>query len=293
MIIERENAITAREIEQEVLQSRYYNYEEHKWETMGWIEWLVREIFCCFFYSSQKTCRDRSWSAIEKMRTIPKEIAENIEDLLLDSLYETNRHSAPSEIISRIFCRIFREKTIKEGYDTHQIDIQQDTTDRIFKIFCNGENIYLVRNSNRGIFDFYNLKNEKMFINDHDSLWDNQGKRVAGIRLAVDYPRMDSSMELNLSKDLPAAKVWDNRGKVLLVFRDAIDNQLLAVANLSRPSGLIKWTITVIKQNALNQKEITPLLLAWVTLKYSQHYHFSYPIYVEDMPDTNFAISSR
>ena len=66
-------------------------------------------------------------------------------------------------------------------------------------------------------------------------------------------------------------------------------NRLLAVSNLSKSGRLINWTITLIEQDSLDQKQITPILLAWTILKYSQHYHFSNPDelnYVRNPPQT-------
>jgi hypothetical protein len=82
-------------------------------------------------------------------------------------------------------------------------------------------------------------------------------------------------MELSSGKDLLLAKVEQDKERVSLVFREAVANRLLAVGHLSRLG--INWTITVIDQDTLDQHSITPLLLAWTVLKYSQHCHFPNP----------------
>lgn len=111
----QENAITERELRSEAVNGRYYSYEEHKWQSMGWIEWLVRKFFVCFLDSVKTTCLRHSWKAIEKMPTIPLDIKNHIEDLFLDSLYPTNPRSSYSGEISRIFCRIHCENARMNG----------------------------------------------------------------------------------------------------------------------------------------------------------------------------------
>lgn len=284
IVAARENALTSRELKSEAINGRYYSYDRHKWESLGWLEWLVRKLFGCFLGSVQRTCLGYSWNAIEKMPNIPIDIKNHVEDLFLDSLYPTNPLSSHSGTISRIFCRAFRE----DGA-INQIDVQQHPTDRSFGIFYNGELLYLAANSEYGQIDFYNSELMKVSTNNHDSLWNSDDNRIGGIKLGVDYTRLQSSMELYTGHDLLLAKVEENKEKVSLVFRHTTSNQILAVGNLSKPG--INWKITLIDQGALNRNQITPLLLAWTILKYSQHYHFLNPAdhqYVKNLPQTQF-----
>jgi len=287
ILTQQENAITEQELRSEALNGRYYSYERHKWQSMGWVEWLVRKFFVYFLDSVQTTCLRHSWKAIEKMPNIPIDIKNHIEDLFLDSLYHTNPRSSYSGVISRIFCRTHCENARINGLTINQIDIQQHSTDRSFGIFYNKELRYLVANSEYGRLDVYNPQNVKVSINDYDSLWNADGDRIGAIRLAVDYSRQHSCMKLYSGKDLLLAKIEENKEKISLVFREATTNRLLAVSNLVRSGSLINWTITLIDQDSLDQKKITPILLAWAILKYSQHYHFSNPDelkYVQNLP---------
>lgn len=272
-----EHAITERELISNALNGRYYSYDEHKWQSIGWVEWLFRKFFVFFLDSVQTTCLRHSWKSIEKMPNLPIDIKNRIEGLFLDSLYRTNPLSTHSGTISRIFCKAHRENANLMSLPVNQIDIQQHPTDRSFGIFYNKELHYLVANSEFGQLNFYNPDLVKVSTNDHDSLWNENDNRIGAIKLAVNYSRLNSCMELYSGKDLLLAKVEENKDKVSLVFRETATNQLLAVSNLSRSGRLINWTITLIDQNTLDQKQITPILLAWTILKYSQHYHFSSP----------------
>lgn len=151
----QENAITERELRSEAVNGRYFSYEEHKWQSMGWVEWLIRKFFVCFLDSVKTTCLRHSWKAIEKMPTIPLDIKNHIEDLFLDSLYPTNLRSSYSGVISRVFCRIHCENARMNGLAINQIDIQQHPSDRSFGIFYNKELRYLVANSEYGQLDFF------------------------------------------------------------------------------------------------------------------------------------------
>lgn len=277
-----ESALTEQELRSEALNGRYYSYEDHKWQSMWWVEQLVRKLFACFLDSTPTACLHRSWQAVEKMPEIPSEIKTRIEGLFLDSLYKTNPRSAYSGVIGRVFCRVYRENA---STSLNQIDVQKHPTDRSFGVFYNQELRYLVASSGYGLLDFYDPNYTKVSTNDHDTLWDAAGNRTGGVRLAVDYSRLPSCMELSSGKDLLLATVDENQEKVTLVFREAMTRRLLAVGHLARPG--INWRVTVIDQDALDQKQITPMLLAWVVLKYSQHYHFPNPDvvkYVKTLP---------
>lgn len=300
--IKHENAITEAELCSEASNGRYYSYDEHKWLSMNWVEWLARKIFC-FLESVKTTCLRHSWKSIERMSDIPKDIKDRIEDIFLDSLYPTNPNSSRAGIISRIFCKNHVENASKQGHTVNQIDIQEHCRDRSFAIFYNKKLSHLVANSAYGRLDFYNSTLQKMLTNQHDSLWDVATKRrVGGIKLDVDYRRLQSSMELFSGQDLPLANVVKGRERETfpllqkrytfsLIFREAMTNRVLAVSNpseLKNSSGLINWTITVIDQKALDQRQITPILLVWATLKHSQHYDFG-PVsqipYVKGLPE--------
>lgn len=290
--IKQENSITESEMRSEASNGRFYSYDVHKWQSMSWVEWLARKFFF-FLDSVETTCLRHSWKSIEKMINFPNDIKERIEDIFLDSLYPTNPNGSSSGIISRIFCKTHVENASKHGLALNQIDIQQHPDDRSFAIFYNKELSYLVANSAYGRLDFYNSKLQKMLTNEYDSLWDlTTKKRVGGVKLDVDYPRLQSSIELFSGKDCPLAKIDKAQNREIypllqkkyktlgLVFRDTVTNQLLAVSNLSsleNSNGLINWTISVIDQAALDKRQITPVLLAWATLKHSQHYDFGPP----------------
>lgn len=262
----QENAITEKQLKSESLNGRYYSYEKHAWESMGFIEYVIRTILFLFIDKPSLACLHRSWQAIDDMPNIPKGIANNIKDLFLDALCPSNSRSSYSGAISRIFCKTFQ--------NNNQVDVQQHLTDRSFAVFHNKKLRYLVANSDYGILNFYNPKQQLVMSNDLDSLWSDDEKRINAIKLAVDYSSMDSAMELYTGDDLLLTKVVDNKEKASLIFRDALTNRLLAVGNLSKSTCLINWKITIIDQETLDQKQITPLLLAWTVLKYSQHHHF-------------------
>ena len=111
-------------------------------------------------------------------------------------------------------------------------------------------------------------------------------QRIGGIKLPA--------MQLYSGADLPLVKIEDIRDKTTLVFREIATNQILAVSNLSTADGLINWATTLIHPNLFNQQQLTPLLLAWAILKYSQHHHFpssDKPKYVIHLPQTqNFRV---
>lgn len=285
-ITDTEYAITYEELKLKAGQNRYYSYDKHEWLSIGWLEWLIRKVFAFVMDSPETSCLRCSWKSIEKMPTIPQDIEKHIEGLLLDSLYPTNPISQHSRIISRIFCKTY--PNIANGRIMNQMDIQQHPTDRSFGIFYNTSLCYLVANSQYGQLDFYNTQDVKISINDYDVLFDPNHNRIGRIKLAVDYPRLESSMKLYSGQDVPLAKVEDNKDRATLIFRDAMTHQLLAISNLSK-SGRLNWTITILDQKALDQKQMTPLLLAWTVLKYSQHYYFKNPVdlhYVKGLPRT-------
>lgn len=281
-----ETTLTESEVRKEAFQGRYYSYEKHQWQSMSMGERAIRrfvEIVTGLFKlhiidSSEVACLRLSWKAIEKMSTLPERIRGQIENLLLDSLYPTNLLSVCSGIISRLYCRVHQEDAKAKGVTVNQLYVQQSPYRRYFIVSDNNELLYLVTNSQYGRLDFYNPQSIKVSTNDYDSLKDDQDNRIGGIKLAVDYHSLPSSMVLYSGQDLPLVKIEDNAQRVSLVFRDTITNRILAVSNLllDSPSS-IRWTMTLIDREALEQQQLTPLLLAWAVLKYSQHYYFPNP----------------
>ena len=254
--------ITARELNAEALKSRYYCYEKQQWQSLGWVEWLLRKFFCGFVDSPQSTCLRRSWKSIEKMPKLPTEIEKNIKGHFLDSLYHTNPSSCSFRTIFHIFCRTLAP--------ANRIEIQQKAAKNTFEVYYNQHLSYkfIRRDYGQLIVDVNKVEN------DHDSLHSSNGGRIGGVKLAVDYPRQTSCMELYSGEDRLLAKVDDTKDRVNLVFRNPKTNHILAVSELSRSDDLINWNITLIDDKVLQKKHITPLLLAWTVLKYSQHYHF-------------------
>lgn len=289
IILQGELNLTEKQMSSEACNGRYYSYEKHEWQSMGWIEWVVRKVFAGLIDSVQTRCLGHSWKAIEQMPTIPADIKDKIEDFFLDSLLPTNPRASYSGVISRVFCRIHSEKNFTNGSSLNQIDIQQHDTERSFGVFYDKNLKYLVVNSSYGQLDFYLPNEDKVFSNQYDSLWTMDQSRIGSTKLAVDYPRQASTIELNSGKDLPLAKIEQNKEKISLAFREATTNRLFAVANLTEFKRQINWKITIIDQEILDQNKINPILLAWTSLKYSQHHHFPDPAmlkYVSKQPQT-------
>lgn len=69
-------------------------------------------------------------------------------------------------------------------------------------------------------------------------------------------------------------KVQADRERMSLIFKEAVNDKVLAIA--IKKYGGINWKVVVLDQKSLNQ-QITPLLIGWSILKYSQHYHFLNP----------------
>jgi hypothetical protein len=231
---------------------------------MGWLEQLARKLLF-FLESIHTSCQRRSWQSIEKLKIVPAAIADRIDDLFIDSLLRTNPRHTYSDSIGRIFCKAHANVQT-------QIEIQQHPHERSFAIFQNKELLYKVANSRGGVFTFYNARDEKLLRNDHDSLWDQQNRLVAMVQLAVDYPYLQSPMEIADGKGRTYMRVEQSVAKELLVFRKAITNQMVAVAALSQIGKCTNWTVTLL--DPFNDKLH---LLVLGALKHAQHYYFGNP----------------
>lgn len=277
-----EKQITSKQITSEALNGRYYSYDTHQWESLGWLEKVIRNFISCFTWavdSAYFACLRRSWKSIEKMPEAPTDIAKSIQNLFLDSRGHTNRQIGRlSGVISRIYCNIQVQQGIASGNPLSQILIRQPSCRRVFDISEGNQIIFSVANSEWGQLDFFNTAGERAFTNDCDTLYTAAGKRMAAIRLAVDY-KMTAAMKILSEADLPRIKVQDDESKEWLVFRDATTHQFLAVAanyQANDCDGLCinNWKITIFDPANLEENKI---LLSWAVLKHLQHYLFPSP----------------
>lgn len=211
------------------------------------------------------------------MPDLPKAIANRIEDLFLDSLVPTNPSKIYGTIFSRLFCKHHRNTARKKGLSEHQIELKQPYKGcREFDILYDNKLLYYVYDIAYGVFQFSGNQTPSL-KNDHDTLWDKANNRIGAIKLDVDYPGQAHNMVLFSGKDVPLANVTQTHDKMALVFRDAITQQIMAVANLTQENKTLNWKITVINKEILDRNQVTAVLLAWAAFKFSQHYHFVPP----------------
>lgn len=267
-------AVTTQSIESEALNGRYYNYQSRAWESTSLIEWLYRKVLgtllCGVVDNLGKACQRRSWHSVEFMPEIPAEIKNKTLTLLLDSRFRTHPISAYGQSISRIFCKIERDAAKGQGRCPNELHIlPSHRSKRTFAILHGTMLSYLVGSSDYGQLDFYR-GHQKQISNSFDSLYDNGGKRIAAIKLGVDYPRLPASMEVYSGSDQPLMLVDDLSELTSLIFREAGTHRLLAVANKTQ-HGKVNWTATILDDKWTDEQS---RLLTWAILKYSQHYHF-------------------
>ncbi len=271
--------ITEGQFESEAAKSRYYDDGQNSWQSMGWLEWFVRTILSpfCLVESVHRTCMSRSWKSIARLETTPSDIARRIDDLFFDSLMPTNPRYTYSDSIGHIFCKAHSDRQ-------RQIDIQQQPRTRSFTVFQNQQLIYRVSSSAYGQLDFYTADDRMRFRNSFDSLWDEHAKRIGAIKLRVDYKSLHSAIEILDGKDRLVMQVEETKNRELLVFREAITHELVAVAAFQRKDGWIHWNVTPLAQNFDENKL---LHVVFGTLKQSQHCHFPNPMdapYVKGIP---------
>lgn len=275
-----EMGIRESQILSQAASGRYYRYDTHEWQSVGWIERVLRSVFFLFADSVQKSCTMRSWTAVAEMPETPTEIAQRIKGLFLDSLVRTNyNHSPYARIFARIFCTNFRKDQVKQGKTVEAISVQgKGKKPRTFTISRNERHLYNVASSQYGHLDFYQQNTLKM-TNTFDSLWTATGERIAATKLDIDYHTLCSSIELSDGSDKLLLKVTAAKG--CLAFRDASTNKLLAVG-IHTPA--VKWRITLIETDELQKLHVTDEMLGFTALKYSQHYHFAEQDYYTGVP---------
>ena len=177
--------------------------------------------------------------------------------------------------------------TIPSDYPD-QFQIRQDDTLRMFQILNDKQFLGTVVNSDYGIFDFYNSKNEKEWVNQEDSLYDKFGCLVGSIQFAYYKEWFKRSNRIDIYSDkgellaILDAEGGDNR----FVFRDAKTQEPMAIAlwNKARRSSLFSmapyklkdWTVTVVDPLMFQEKKMPLVFLVWVLLKHSQR-HFPSP----------------
>ncbi len=251
-----ESSLTLPLLKSEASNGRFYSYEKHSWQKMEWTERLFRKIFV-FADSVETTCLRYSFDSVERMPEFPIEIANNVEYYLIDSL--SNKSSLHSSFtpICHIFCRVF-------GTNDNQIRLEQHAAKHMFSLFQNATLEFLVEDSEFGTFDFSYPTGKKVFRDESNLLAHVNGNRIGVIKLT------NSHLELYSGLGRPLAHAKGNNDKMSLVFREAVTNRLVAVANLSKPEGLIHWQITLVDKSFLDESRKAFILLAWAALKYAK-----------------------
>jgi len=251
-----ESSLTLPILKSEAANGRFYSYEKHSWQKMEWTEKLFRKI-CVFSDSVETTCLRNSFSSIEGMPEVPKEIANNIEYYLIDSLSNKNPLHSSFTSICHIFSRVF-------GTHDNQIRLEQHATKNMFSLFQNETLEFQVEESEFGTLDFSYPTGKKAFRDDSNLLTHVNGNRIGVIKLA------NNNLVLYSGLGNPLAFAKGNNEKISLVFCETLTNHLVAVANLSRPAGLINWNITLVDKSFLSESRKAFILLAWAALKYTK-----------------------
>jgi len=251
-----ESLLTLSILKSEATNGRFYCDKKHSWQEMEWTEKLFRKLFV-FADSVQTTCLHHSFSSIERMPKVPKEIADDIEYCLIDSLSNKNPLHSSFTPICHIFSRVF-------STSDNQIKLEQQAAKHMFSLFQNETLEFLVEKSESGTLDFSYPTGKKVFRDQSNLLTHVNGNHIAVIKLP------NSHLELYSGLGRPLAYAKGNHDKISLVFREAITNRLVAVANLSKPEGLINWNITLVDKSFLEESRKAFILLAWAALKYAK-----------------------
>lgn len=270
-----ESEFTVEQIETEAYQGRYYNIEAHQWKSIGYLEWIFRNLLGIlnFIDTPFQSCLRKSWKSIDTMDLLPIEIEQKIVEIFNASRERKSPLSPASPSITKIYTKILQKKGARH------FKVMQDDEKRLFRVFENGDVKTTIISTNYGILDFYNKDKINIITNKFDSLIQNDSNStIAEIKITNNWQEK-YKIEIFTSTKGFTASLCPEGDDHSFVFRDAVTHKILALAVWeSLPWGRFysglnqKWSVTVLDEEALHQIDMTTDILAWSLLKHSQQY---------------------
>lgn len=169
-----------------------------------------------------------------------------------------------------------------------QFEVVQDFALRVFHIRDGSTNLGTILNSDYGVFDFYNSKQERCYTNRFDALYDGEEDTIALVKVhSTSFFGPIPSIEIFSAKGEPLSILQAEGDGKCFVFRDTDNNKPLAIALWSWiPTEtswfswfdyyVQHWEVIITDRNRLKEKGIPVTFLIWGLLKHSQK-HFPDP----------------
>lgn len=196
------------------------------------------------------------------MSVIPGEIARKIATLLQETKYNSNPISRFVGEIARIYIRVMG----KDARLANMTIVQAKKSKKRFVVSKEGANWKVIKSTKFASLEF-SEGGRITHTNFHDSLRDCDDSFVAGIKMACNYPNLDTTLRIFPLDALPIDVLVN---KTTILFER--NRELLAIA-LKSDKKRIEWDLTIMVQDMGDKDQ---LLLAWGVMKWSQHAHFDF-----------------
>lgn len=275
-VSEVKNSLSGQQIFSESIKGRYYDYYSNQWESIGWLEHLIRHLFSRIFSwvdSVQISCASRSWKSIEKMHETPYEIKNRIHNIFMDSRMQNH----PLRFYSKEICKIYHKEIVRNAFSNNifleQITIQQYFQTQNLNIFEEGKLSYLIKSCSKDYLNFYAEENKLELKSIYDTLYTSSDMRLASLKLSFDRSG-EPNLKIYSGEDELLAIGEADHTKESFVFREPSTNRLLAVSIKEKLFGKIEWMLVIINSKKLSELKLPSIFLAWGILKFTQK-HFS------------------